>query len=203
MIKELTGRRRLFPPRRLINELVRWVLGVHSPSGTIKVNNSANPGERSLALDIDMEAVLSSVDKHDEGKGLSKSQREDVRDVMRSHLDGNSLVWGDGCASVDPEWLEHMLEGRQQQTDSGAQEPESTTSLASGFDGLITSHAKKGGTFTAGAPGGAGVKVKLLCRGMDDGQNGTLFWREFTITSDGRVYAIAAEDDAMGVYTDQ
>lgn len=98
------------------------------------------------------------------------------------------------CLSVNEGWLAAKVKPTN---------PSSTSTLVSGFSGIISDHSKKGGTFTAGAAGGVGVKVKLLCRGMDDGMNGTLFWREFTITSDGRIYAIAAEDDAMGVYTDQ
>lgn len=80
--------------------------------------------------------------------------------------------------------------------------PTSTTPMPSGFD-TTTSHSKVGGTFTAGPPGGAGIVVELCCRGMDDGIDGTIFWRPFTITSDGRIYAIAAESDAMGMRTDQ
>ena len=201
MIRELTGRRRLFSPRRLINELVRWVLGVHSPNGTIKINNTASPGERSIALDIDMEAVLSAVDKRRENSGLSKAQRDEARDVMRAHLDGNSLGWGDNCACVNSEWLEKFIEKDPEQ--EGPVTPASTSNMDSGFNGLTTSHAKIGGTFQAGPAGGAGKVIKLCCRGMDDGQDGTLFWRPFTITSDGRIYAIDAESDAMGVRTDQ
>lgn len=78
---------------------------------------------------------------------------------------------------------------------------------STGVQGLVSAAAlsnKASDTFTAStAPTAKGAKVKLLCRGADSGVNGALFWREFTITPDGRLYSIGAEGDAMGVYTDQ
>lgn len=212
MIREIKGRRGLFWPRWLVNEIVRWILGVHSPNGTIKINNTANPGnERSIALDVDMDAVISEANRRNENRGLSKAQREDARDVVRACLDGNSLTWGDGAASVNSEWLEQFIrdEGMEQ---PGAEQPASTQTMPSG--GYRTSGGTVGqqsnlasmalDTFTAGAPGGEGRKIMLCCRGADTGGvNGALYWREFTITSDGRIYAIDAESDSMGITTDQ
>lgn len=74
---------------------------------------------------------------------------------------------------------------------------------ASGTQGLVSERLladKATDTFTSGS---TGIVVRLCTRGADSGMNGVLFWRDFTITSDGRISAIDAEGDAMGVYTDQ
>ena len=200
MIRELTGRRRLFSPRRLINELVKWVLGVHSPGGTIKVNNTANPGERSLALDIDMQAVLSAVDKHDEGKGLSKAQREESRDVVRSCLDGNSLVWGDNCACVNSEWLDKYLDESGQEATLPAPDAGTPTALLSGVQPSGGGAGDNTSTFTASGSGN-GVKCLQVTRSYSNGGVTYLFFREFTYAADGRVCAISGEVGSVGVYS--
>ncbi len=197
MIKELTGRRRFYWPRKLINELARWVLGVHSPGGTIKVNNTANPGERSLALDIDMAAVLSAVDKHEENKGLSKAQREDARDVVRSCLDGNSLVWGDNCASISTDWLDRYI-----QNDNQAALPAPNA----GTPGTLTSGAGVGGasastdSFTASGSGN-GVKFFAVTRSYTNMGVTQLFFREITLAADGRWVGVSGENGSVSVYS--
>ena len=198
MIRELTGRRRLFSPRRLINELVKWVLGVHSPGGTIKVNNTANPGERSLALDIDMQAVLSAVDKHDEGKGLSKAQREESRDVVRSCLDGNSLVWGDNCACVNSEWLDKYLDESGQEATLPAPDAGTPTALASGAG--VGGASTNRDSFTA--PGsGNGIKFFAVTRSYSNMGVTQLFFREVTVAADGRVCGVSGENGSVSVYS--
>ncbi len=201
-----SGRRLLYFPRKWANSVSRWLLGVHSPEGTINITgNTANPeGEKSVGFDVNIGVVASRVRARISALGFTAMQRSAVKDIIRDSLDGFSLVWKDGNASVNSEWLQTFVENLiPESNDPGAQQPDSTSDLESGFDGIIASHAKKGGTFQAGAAGGAGKVVKLCCRGMDDGQNGTIFWRPFTITSDGRIFAIGAETDAMGMYTDQ
>ena len=108
MIRELKERR-LFAPMRLINSIVRWVLGVHSPTGTVRVRNTACPsGGRSLALDVDMEAVFADVERRLDGRGLSAAQRARIRDVVRANIDGTSLVWTDAGAAVNEAWLTEL-----------------------------------------------------------------------------------------------
>ena len=196
MIRELTGRRRLFSPRRLINELVRWVLGVHSPNGTIKINNTASPGERSIALDIDMEAVLSAVDKRRENSGLSKAQRDEARDVMRAHLDGNSLVWGDNCACVNSEWLEKFIENDASLPAPDAGTP---TTLLSGVQPAGGGARSDGGTFAA-TGSGDGVKFMAVTRSYSNGGVVDLFFREVTLAADGRTCGVSAEVGRVSVY---
>ena len=200
MIRELTGRRRLFSPRRLINELVKWVLGVHSPGGTIKVNNTANPGERSLALDIDMQAVLSAVDKHDEGKGLSKAQREESRDVVRSCLDGNSLVWGDNCACVNSEWLDKYLDESGHGATLPAPDAGTQTALLSGAQPSGGGASEDAGSFTASGSGN-GVKFLAVSRSYSNGGVTQLFFREVTAAADGRICGVSAENGSVMVYS--
>ena len=110
MIKELT-RKTLFAPRRLINEMVRWILGVHSSEGTIRVANTATPGEeRSLDLNVDVDAMKGCSDEWAASRGLSDPQREETANVMRQHLDGVTLVWQNDLASVNADWLDARLE---------------------------------------------------------------------------------------------
>lgn len=200
MIRELTGRRRFYWPRKLINELARWVLGVHSPGGTIKVNNTANPGERSLALDIDMAAVLSAVDKHDESKGLSKAQREEARDVVRSCLDGNSLLWGDNCASVNADWLDKYLDENGQEVALPAPDAGTPGTLTSGSQPAGSGANPESGSFTASGSGN-GVKFFAVTRSYTNMGVTQLFFREITLAADGRVCAVSGENGSVSVYS--
>lgn len=84
-----------------------------------------------------------------------------------------------------------------------AKAPDKTEEIKSGFEQTANAFTKltdEGKTF--GAPGGKGVKCKLAFRGTSNGQEGTIFWRECTITSDGRIYMIGPESDALGILTD-
>ena len=197
MIRELTGRRRLFSPRRLINELVRWVLGVHSPSGTIKVNNTAHPGERSIALDIDMEAVLSAVDNRRKNEGLSDAQREESRDVVRSCLDGNSLVWGDNCASVSADWLEQFIKD-DNPTALPAPDAGTPGSLVSGA-GVGSASANTDAFVASGS--GNGVKFFAVTRSYSNMGVTQLFFREVTLAADGRWVRVSGENGSVSVYS--
>lgn len=110
MIHELTGKGRLLFPRKMFNAVVRWILGVHSPSGTIKVSNTANPkGDKSIGLDVDIEAVTSKVRKAFDERGFTAQQRRDVCGIVRDCLDGVSLYWNDRRASVSDGWLEELV----------------------------------------------------------------------------------------------
>lgn len=200
MIKELSGRRRLFFPRALVNAIVRWILGVHSPTGTIRIANTATPDAgRSVALDVDMDAVMSACDKRAERRGLSKPQREAVRDTMRAHLDGNSLVWGEGVAQVNTEWLDKYMEGDGTASDNKCEAPSQTTAIVSGWQATPSMSAEADGTFTGGDAGGDGVVLYVLTRVADHGASASLFFRPITVTSDGRIYNIGAESDAQAI----
>ena len=209
MISLFTGRRRVLSfPKKWANAVVRWIAGIHSPSGTIRVKNTMSPGEDgSLQLDVDVDAVAKETLARVDTRPITQKERDRFDTHLRGKIDGNSITMKGAHIGVSDEWVENKCrEYAKENPGEGPDAPPSTTSMDSGFSGIISGYQSlAGGTFTAGAPGGAGTKVKLLCRGADGGVNGMLFWREFTITSDGRIYAIAAENsgDTMGVYTDQ
>lgn len=198
-----SGRRILFFQRSWANAVTRWILGVHSPEGTIKINNTADPGkDRSVALDVDVAAVASRIGNIIREHGFSASQRSAVKEIIRDVLDGISLTWNSGGTfSVNREWIESVVKTIMQ---DGAQmeAPSGTSTLDSGYSGVVANPTVMSDTFTAGAAGGMGLKVKLCTRTEDYGEHGKLAFREFTITPDGRIYAVAGESDAMGVYTD-
>ena len=82
-------------------------------------------------------------------------------------------------------------------------EPDQTVSLNSGMELNQTNLAvRKGDTFKAGTYDGKGLKCYLCFRGAVDGTgNAALYWREVTITNDGRIQSIAAEAKvALQVY---
>lgn len=109
MIRE-SASRCVFASRRLVNEIARWVLGVHSPDGTIRVTNTASPSDGgSLGLDVDLTALKSYSAEWAERRGLSDPQREGVVGVIREVIDGISLVWRGGGLTVNTDWLNSWL----------------------------------------------------------------------------------------------
>jgi hypothetical protein len=92
------------------------------------------------------------------------------------------------CIGVNEEWLNGKI---------GVVEPPSTQDITSGVS--QTNSSALSDTFTAGAAGGTGRKMWVLCRGYLNGADATLFWREVTITSDGRIYKVSAEDNSQAL----
>ena len=133
MIRELKSGSRLFSPRRLINSLVRWVLGVHSPEGTIKIQNTATPDEKSIALDVDMAAIIAKMNERN--VGMTDAQRQDSADIMRAHLDGTSLVWTNEVATINKDWLTKQLETNDGSTEGAELVPLGTSAPESYSDG--------------------------------------------------------------------
>lgn len=72
--------------------------------------------------------------------------------------------------------------------------PKTTDTLSSGYDSTPKSDPV-GGSFTGGAAGGVGVKIWVLTRAAYHGVETDLFFREITVTSDGRIYAIGEENN--------
>ena len=133
MIRELKSGSRLFSPRRLINSLVRWVLGVHSPEGTIRIQNTATPDEKSIALDVDMAAIIAKMNERN--VGMTDAQRQDSADIMRAHLDGTSLVWTNEVATINKDWLTKQLETNDGSTEGAELVPLGTSASESYSDG--------------------------------------------------------------------
>lgn len=199
MLHEIARGSRLFYPRRLINSLVRWVLGVHSPEGTIKIQNTASPDEKSLALDVDMSAILSSIQTHN--VGMTSAQRQDAKDIMRAHLDGTSLIWTDEVATINKDWLSRQIAAENAQVESDSDEVETTsyTDLPSGQSTSQSASSYNTKDGTTGAPDKTtqqGLTMYVLSRVSDKGVEGIMFFRKLTISCDGRITGIGAEEQA-------
>ena len=96
-----------------------------------------------------------------------------------------------GCATVKPE-------------QAPSQDASGTRTVASGYSGIVgVPKLKERRADAVSFPCDAPVKVKVATRTADSGENGAIYFREFTIAPDGRILSISAETDAMGVYTDQ
>ena len=78
--------------------------------------------------------------------------------------------------------------------------PTEVESLPSGGDPTPTVDAA---SFTAGAKDGKGAEIYIATRSEEYGELGAIIYRKFTVTPDGRIYAISAEDSAKTqiVYT--
>ena len=201
MIHLIQGRKRLlFFPKSLVNSIVRWIAGVHSPSGTIKIGNTMNPSdESSIALDVNVEAVTHEVLEKFETRPVTNEECKRMKQHLRGMVDGSSVQMSDGHVSVNGEWVDNRIREYNKQDKDGDGEPQNPTELSSGYPVGGTAEQKTD-TFTASlAPNAKGVKVHLLCRGADaqDGEHVVFAWRPFLITNDGRVYSIGAEESII------
>lgn len=103
MIRTFNKKRILFFPVSWANSVARWILGVCSPSGTIRIKNDAEPGrERSVSLDVDVPRVIRAAQGELDGRYVS---RQDIKDLLASMCDGQSIIMRNGVMSVNAEWL--------------------------------------------------------------------------------------------------
>ena len=121
-----------------------------------------------------------------------------VAKFINSLVPGRGIFWpkSDGdinAIEVDGDAVYGMIEGK---VEGKIDEKMTTTAPAAAPLMVSGSDATHGTatTFIAGAPGGTGATIYILCRTHSAGQAASLEFRPFTITSDGRIYAIAAED---------
>lgn len=207
MIHEFKGRSRvLFFPKAWANSVVKWLMGVHSSDGSVEIKNTADPNEDgSIDLKVNEARLVQMVEAHVSNRPLTKSERIRVRDIVHGALDGLSLKWTGGSASVDVEWLLDVVKKNLENSiDEGVKQPVATDEMPSGFTGVGGAYTSKdSSTKTFGKPTDKGLSIMLCCRGADGGENGAIFFREFTWAGDGRLYMVDGEDDAMGMYTDQ
>ena len=62
MISEFKKKKLLFFPIPWANEIVKWISGINSPSGTIKINNTLSPSDKtSMTIDVDIDVVARRV----------------------------------------------------------------------------------------------------------------------------------------------
>ncbi len=198
MIHEITDKGRLFFPRRMFNAIVRWILGVYSPSGTVRVINTANPSdERSIGLDVDIEAVTSLVRKSLDARGFTTQQRRDVCGIVRDCLDGVSIYWNDRRASVSEAWLEKFVQNDNQQA-LPAPDAGTPTQLQSGAG--VGSASLDSGSFTASGSGN-GAEFFAVTRSYSNGGVTELYFRKVTVAADGRICDVSAEAGSVQVYS--
>lgn len=93
MIREFLSRRRLiFFPKSWANSVSQWICGVHSPSGTLKIVNTANPSKgKSASFDVDIDAVwnrlrdrIDAIRREDDGQKLRDSKDETFGDKIQN-----------------------------------------------------------------------------------------------------------------------
>lgn len=104
-------KRILFFPVGFANSVARWILGVHSPSGTISIKNTATPGDNgSLALDVNVDALrrimAGVIDDHD----LTEREIKRTKDIVHGAIDGTSLIMGGEHISVSMDWLQQNIQ---------------------------------------------------------------------------------------------
>ena len=196
MIKEFKSKARMFFfPKAWGNAVARWITGIISPSGTIKIKNTENG---SLELDVNMDAVCSRVRMAMDGRALTKAESEKIKAVIRAVLDGVSIKWGDGSFGVDADYLREMItEIVEQAIDGSVSAPTNPNGITSGYNGNAgTTPLSNTHTF-----GVQGATISLACRSTDDGADGAVFFRTFTIAEDGRIYQIGGESSAAQIVT--
>lgn len=112
-----------------------------------------------------------------------------VQGVINSFTKGNLVMSGDGDLIEDT--------GVKAEDVIGVTEPDGTSAITSGAKTQPSRLPLTGGGKTFGNAGGAGVVIYLACRAVDDGASGSIFFRPFTISSDGRIYSIGGESTSQ------
>ena len=107
MIHTFNKKRLIFFPISWANSIARWILGVFSPTGTIKITNDADPGrDKSIALDVNVSEVLRMAKPQlDE----SYVPRQDIKTMLANMCDGQSIILKDGVLTVNREWLQYNI----------------------------------------------------------------------------------------------
>lgn len=101
------GGRLLFFPKKWANSIVRWIAGIHSPSGTVRVHNDMNPSEGgSLALDVDVDAVSAQVLRRVDARNVTQAERDRFAHLLRGMVDECSVLLSSGHLYVSADWLE-------------------------------------------------------------------------------------------------
>lgn len=104
MIRTFNKKRILFFPVTWANSVARWILGVCSPSGTIRIKNDAEPGrDRSVTFDVNVPAVIRAAQQELDQKYVS---RQELKDLLASLCDGQSIIMRNGVIAVNKEWLQ-------------------------------------------------------------------------------------------------
>lgn len=190
----------LFFPKKWANAVVRWIAGVHSPTGTIKVKNTMSPGDNgSLELDVNMDAVAAETARRMDTRPMTQDERSRFEVHLRGRVDGNSITMKGAHIGVSDEWVENKC--REYAQENGLPETTTTTNMPSGEQGDSHIDANDSTTWAASSAAGAnGLKIYLPCKSESEGVSGVIHWREFTIGADGRIRAVGAESGTPTMY---
>ena len=107
MIHTFSKKRLVFFPVSWANSVARWILGVFSPTGTIKIKNDAEPGrDKSISLDVNVPEVLRVAKTQLDESYVS---RQEVKTLLANMCDGQSIIIKDGVLTVNREWLQYNI----------------------------------------------------------------------------------------------
>ena len=142
MIREFLSRRRLiFFPKPWANSVSQWICGVHSPSGTLKIVNTANPSKgKSASFDVDIDAVWNRLRDR-----IDAIRREDDDQKLR---DSKDETFGDKIQNGSTEDLTHddiadwdeAVENSFVSSDSYGTISDSIGEIADIVDGILTDY---------------------------------------------------------------
>lgn len=142
MIREFLSRRRLiFFPKSWANSVSQWICGVHSPSGTLKIVNTANPSKgKSASFDVDIDAVWNRLRDR-----IDAIRREDDDQKLR---DSKDETFGDKIQNGSTEDLTHddiadwdeAVENSFVSSDSYGTISDSIGEIADIVDGILTDY---------------------------------------------------------------
>ena len=207
MIRIFKGVRRLFFfPVGWANSVSNWILGVHSPSGTIKVKNTSTPdADGSLEIDVNVDVLMTRIvtELRNIGKHLTTDEVEKIRTVLRGYIDGTSIVIKGNHIAISETWLQKVIKDAIQNYNADESTAyDNLKNLPSGFQQTANLRPLQDGGHSF-VNTRTGLRCKIAFRGADDGQDGGIYFRECVITADGRFQIIGNETDAIGVYTSQ
>jgi len=208
MICEFRKTRLFRLPKSWANSVARWIMGVHSPGGTVKITNTLEPKSGgSLALDVNLDAIASELSQRMDSREVTNAERERIKTFVRGFIDGVSVKMRGEHISVDSEWLyrqirdsiKEELEEREGQLDF-PEDPTQAGSMTSGVPGQnVDSFSADSGTFDFTDTENNGTKIFVLSRVQSNGMDVRLYFREWTLTPDGRIARIGYESKFVTV----
>lgn len=202
MIREFKKKTKaLFFPVKWANSVSRWILGVYSPTGTVKIKNTANPGEDgSIALDVNMDSVARKIKEFLESQTLTENDRKKIKTVLRGNIDGNAIKFLGEHLTVDKDWLrEFILLILEEKGLGDVTAPASPTEITGGALADYNSGLQTDSVDFSAENSGATLLVLSRAQPIDSEKVG-LYFRPVTVSADGRIASIGAESSSIPVY---
>ena len=104
MIRTFDNAVRVFFPTKWANSVSRWILGLNSPSGTIKIGNTPEPSEGSSAtIDVDEERLLQRLIERLDSRYVAKSK-------IGECMDATTIAVKDGKVGVRQDFILEYLD---------------------------------------------------------------------------------------------